>query len=269
LPASARGSSPTLVLWKIEGRSIHDLVLLPISSVKDFFERQKNEDEATDLLLTEIRARLRFLSEVGLGYLTLDRQSAHPLGRRSAAHQPHHRARHVARQYLIRTGRAVHRPAPARHGARHHVMHRLRDAGNSLVVVEHDRRSCSPPTASLDMDPDPASAAGEIVFLRSRRQDRGRAHADRRLSFRTQSRSRDAPRAAPPRIFLTLEGARSTTSRTSTMRFPLERLGVRHRVSGSGKSTLVQDVLYPAMRKAKGQPTESPGAHKALKAARR
>src|SRR6185369_2132977 len=66
---------PDAMLWTIDGRSIRDLMLLSLSETKKFFEKIKNDDEATKLLLEEIRTRLRFLCDVGLGYLTLDRQS--------------------------------------------------------------------------------------------------------------------------------------------------------------------------------------------------
>src|SRR5258708_418363 len=76
--------------------------------------------------------------------------------------------------------------------------------------------------------------------------------------------SHDPP---PPRIFLTLEGAAAHNLKNLDVRLPLERLVCVTGVSGSGKSTLIQDVLYPALRKSKGKPTEAPGSHRALKGA--
>jgi len=96
-------------------------------------------DEATDLLLTEIRARLRYVCEVGLGYLTLDRQSRTLSGGEVQRIKPHHCARHLARSIRCScwTNRSI-GLHPRDMGRVIGVMQRLRDAGNSLVVVEHD-----------------------------------------------------------------------------------------------------------------------------------
>jgi excinuclease ABC subunit A len=156
---------PDAVLWKIEGKSIHDLVLLPISSVKDFFESQKNEDEATDLLLTEIRARLRFLSEVGLGYLTLDRQSR----TLSGGEVQRINLTTALGTSLVNTLFVLDEPSIGLHprdmGRVIDVMKRLRDAGNSLVVVEHDPQIMFAADRILDMGPGPGERGGDIVFF--------------------------------------------------------------------------------------------------------
>src|SRR5258708_16727870 len=69
---------PDALLWKLDGRSIHELMLLPVSRVNGFFQSLNIDDEAADLVLREIRTRLGYLCEVGLGYLTLDRPSRPP-----------------------------------------------------------------------------------------------------------------------------------------------------------------------------------------------
>ena len=120
---------------------------------------------------------------------------AHPVGRRGAAHQPDHRARHLAGEYAVRARRTVHRPAPARHGAAHpRVMERLRDAGNSLVVVEHDPQMMLAADRLLDIGPGPGErGGGEIVASARRRRSPTIRFADRRLPGSGKSAS--TPRA--------------------------------------------------------------------------
>src|SRR5205823_3776488 len=129
---------PDAMLWKVDGKSIRDLMLLPLSSVREFFEKQKKEDEASRLLLDEIRTRLRFLCDVGLGYLTLDRQSR----TLSGGEVQRINLTTALGTSLVNTLFVLDEPSIGLHprdmGRVIDVMKRLRDAGNSLVVVEHD-----------------------------------------------------------------------------------------------------------------------------------
>ena len=149
------------------------------------------------------------------------------------------------------------------------VMQRLRDAGNTLVVVEHDPKVMQAADRVLDIGPGTRRTRRRDRILRARRATRcGRGIAYRRLSVSPQAR-RDhrAPRAAGAARRGRLAARKappSTTSRTSTSTFPLRRLVCVTGVSGSGKSTLVHDILYPALLRAKGKPTENPGRHRAL-----
>ena len=153
------------------------------------------------------------------------------------------------------------------------VMHRLRDAGNTLVVVEHDPKVMQAADRVLDIGPGPGEHGGEIVFYGPRRELRaGQGLADRRLSVSAASASQIPPRrrhgAAAGGSPAASKAPPSTISRTSTSRFRCGRLVCVTGVSGSGKSTLVHDVLYPALLRAKGKPTENPGAHRALRGRR-
>src|SRR5213075_835636 len=146
------------------------------------------------------------------------------------------------------------------------VMKRLRNAGNSLVVVEHDPQIMFAADRIMDMGPGPGERGGEIVFFGPAEK----LAAENTLTadyLSGRKKAVDQTNATPPRIFLTLEGAAEHNLKNITLRLPLERLVCVTGVSGSGKSTLVQDVLYPALRKSKGKPTEAPGAHQALKGA--
>src|ERR1044072_474976 len=116
----------------------------------------------------------------------------------------------------------------------------------------------------LDMGPGPRERGGEIVFFGApgQLQKSGTLTADY-LSGRKVAGAARKPE--PPRPFIELLGPSEHNRKNVDVRFPLERLVCVTGVSGSGKSTLVQDVLYAALRKAKGKPTEAPGQHRALK----
>ncbi|HYL90626.1 MAG TPA: excinuclease ABC subunit UvrA, partial [Burkholderiales bacterium] len=260
---------PDALLWKLDGRSIHQLMLMSVSDVKAFFEQlalPAPMDEAADLLLTEVRTRLGYLCQVGLGYLTLDRQSR----TLSGGEVQRINLTTALGTSLVNTLFVLDEPSIGLHprdmGRVIDVMKRLRNAGNSLVVVEHDPQIMFAADRILDMGPGPGERGGEIVYF---------GPADRLAAENTltadylagRKKAVEVAKAAPPRIFLTLEGASEHNLKSIDVRLPLERLVCVTGVSGSGKSTLVQDVLYPALLKTKGKPTEKPGAYKALKGA--
>jgi excinuclease ABC subunit A len=260
---------PDATLWKLEGRSIHELMLMPVSEVQRLFaalELPKPLDEATELLLGEIRTRLAYLGEVGLGYLTLDRQSR----TLSGGEVQRINLTTALGTSLVNTLFVLDEPSIGLHprdmGRVIDVMKKLRDAGNSLVVVEHDPQIMFAADRILDMGPGPGERGGEIVFFGDpaelRQKDTLTAQY---LSGRRRAEAPRAPR--PPERFLRLEGAAEHNLKDLDVAFPLERLVCVTGVSGSGKSTLVQDVLYAALRKAQGKPTETPGRHRALQGA--
>ncbi len=157
----------------LPGLTIHDLVLLPIDRARDFFAHLTLPaplDEATDLLLGEIRARLRFLADVGLGYLTLDRQSR----TLSGGEVQRINLTTALGTSLVNTLFVLDEPSIGLHprdmGRVIGVMQRLRDAGNSLLVVEHDPQVMLAADRVLDLGPGPGEHGGEIVFFGSPRE---------------------------------------------------------------------------------------------------
>ncbi|HET7669637.1 MAG TPA: excinuclease ABC subunit UvrA, partial [Burkholderiales bacterium] len=260
---------PDSLLWRLDGKSVHELMLMSVSDVRSFFEKislPAPMDEAADLLLTEVRTRLGYLCEVGLGYLTLDRQSR----TLSGGEVQRINLTTALGTSLVNTLFVLDEPSIGLHprdmGRVIEVMQRLRDAGNSLVVVEHDPQIMFAADRILDMGPGPGERGGEIVFFGpAEKLARENTLTADYLAGRKKAILDRQP--AAPRTFLTLEGAAEHNLKSVDVRFPLERLVCVTGVSGSGKSTLVQDVLYPAMLKHKGRPTETPGAHKALKGA--
>jgi excinuclease ABC subunit A len=255
----------------LPGLTIHDVMLLPIDRCADFFDRLHLPtalDEATDLLLKEIRTRLRYLVEVGLGYLTLDRQSR----TLSGGEVQRINLTTALGTSLVNTLFVLDEPSIGLHprdmGRVIGVLHRLRDAGNSLIVVEHDPQVMLTADRILDLGPGPGERGGEVVFfgtpgqlLRARRS----LTAEYLTGKRAVVSGKDRQPPAPASAFLEIFGAAENNLKNVDVKIPLGRLVCLTGVSGSGKSTLLQDVCYRALRKLKGKPTEAAGRHRAIR----
>ncbi|MDH0093307.1 excinuclease ABC subunit UvrA [Achromobacter mucicolens] len=248
----------------LDGLCLHDVMLLPIERVRKFFDTLSFSgalDAATDLLMTEVRARLKFLCDVGLGYLTLDRQSR----TLSGGEVQRINLTTALGTSLVNTLFVLDEPSIGLHPRDMHrvveVMHRLRNAGNTLVVVEHDPQVMVAADRIIDIGPGPGERGGRIVFDGTPEQLRA---APSLTGDYLGGRQRvEAPRPMPvaantPRLLL--EGVNAHNLKNVSVELPLGRLVCVTGVSGSGKSTLVQDVLYPALLKQKGKPSEAPGA---------
>ncbi|GAB3645740.1 excinuclease ABC subunit UvrA [Ramlibacter alkalitolerans] len=258
-------------LEALPGLSVHDLMLLPIDKLRRFFDRVEPEAEAhagsgelqaLKLLFDEINTRLRYLVDVGIGYLTLDRQSR----TLSGGEVQRINLTTALGTSLVNTLFVLDEPSIGLHprdmGRITQAMQRLRDAGNTLVVVEHDPAVMVAADRIIDMGPGPGERGGEIVFdgtvqdLRKADTLTGAYLGARKhvgMGFKR------AVTDATPR--LVLEGAREHNLKNLSVEFPLQRLVVVTGVSGSGKSTLVQDILAPALLRHFGRATETPGLH--------
>ena len=257
---------PDALLWRFEGHTIQQLVLLPLDRLRGFFDGARRDaalDPAIELLLKEIRTRLRFLCEVGVGYLTLDRQSR----TLSGGEVQRINLTTALGTSLVNTLFVLDEPSIGLHPRDMHrvigVMRRLRSAGNSLVVVEHDPQVMLAADRVLDLGPGPGERGGQVVFEGTPAAlCRSSTLTGQYLSGRRQV---DVPRAravSAGTARIVLEGVREHNLKHIDVQFPLNRLVVVTGVSGSGKSTLVQGVLYPALRKAKGKPAETAGLHR-------
>jgi excinuclease ABC subunit A len=272
------------LLWRVgePGFNIRELMLLPIDKCRHFFATLALPaalGDTVDLLLREIRARLKYLSDVGLGYLNLDRQSR----TLSGGEVQRINLTTALGTSLVSTLFVLDEPSIGLHprdvGRIVGVMQRLRDAGNTLVVVEHDPKVMQAADRVLDIGPGPGEHGGEIVFYGPVRE---LVRAEHSLTadylFRRKlveippstlaARPPDGavPAGAVPAA-LRLEGAAEHNLKNIDVDIPLRRLVCVTGVSGSGKSTLIHDVLFPALLRAKGKPTENPGRHRALKGA--
>ena len=265
---------PDALLWRIAGRNVHDLMLLSLDKSRAFFADLRLPaplDQAADLLLGEVRSRFSYLCEVGLGYLTLDRQSR----TLSGGEVQRINLTTALGTSLVNTLFVLDEPSIGLHPRDMQrvtqVMHRLRDAGNSLVVVEHDPQIMLAADRLLDIGPGAGERGGEIVAFDT--PDAVRANPKSLTGQYLSGAKVVAPRAVQPKVpddeprarmvpaqrSVRLAGVREHNLKNITVDFPLRRLVCITGVSGSGKSTLIEDVLYKALRKAKGQPSEAPG----------
>jgi excinuclease ABC subunit A len=298
----ARRFRPAGVQWTDEtldalpGLCLHDLMLLPIERTCEFFRKltlPRPLDEAADLLLREIVSRAGYLVDVGLGYLTFDRQSR----TLSGGEVQRINLTTALGTSLVNTLFVLDEPSIGLHPRDMQrvitVMKRLRDAGNSLLVVEHDPQIMLEADRILDMGPGAGERGGEIVFSGTPEAIRGCA---RSLTgdYLSGRRSVDLPSSTAPsgsgergarparsapaanegvtaearaNRWLEIRGVRQHNLKALDVRIPLKRLVCVTGVSGSGKSTLVEDVLHPALLKYLGRPTEAPGEFAALRGA--
>ncbi len=292
-------------LEALPGLCLHDLMLMPLSGLNAFFKRlsssttqliaasadgisaggqidsknQPQEDDAKrsaaarengdaqalKLLHDEIGTRLKYLNDVGIGYLTLDRQSR----TLSGGEVQRINLTTALGTSLVNTRFVLDEPSIGLHPRDMHriteAMLRLRGAGNTLVVVEHDPAVMLAADRVLDFGPGPGERGGEIVFdgtpdeLRRADTLTGQYLGGRKqvgLPFGRQVTD------STPRLIL--EGAREHNLKNITVDFPLQRLVTVTGVSGSGKSSLIQDILAPALLRHFGKATETPGAHDRL-----
>ncbi len=249
------------------GLCIHDVMRLPLDRCRRFFDELRLRaplDDATELLLAEIRGRLGYLVEVGLGYLTLDRQSR----TLSGGEVQRINLTTALGTSLVNTLFVLDEPSIGLHArdiARIvSVLKKLRAAGNTLLVVEHDPQVMLAADRVVDMGPGPGERGGEVVFrgspralLRSRRSlTAAWLRGERRIEPR-------APASASAG-HIAIRGARAHNLADVNVDIPLRRFVCVTGVSGSGKSTLAVDVLYRAACKHRGRAVEAPGEHGAI-----
>ncbi|HYM26840.1 MAG TPA: excinuclease ABC subunit UvrA, partial [Steroidobacteraceae bacterium] len=279
--------APADVAWRpgtleaLPGLCIHDLVLLPVERSYAFFQQlelPRPLDEATELLLAEIRGRFRYLVDVGLGYLTLDRQSR----TLSGGEVQRINLTTALGTSLVNTLFVLDEPSIGLHPRDMQrviaVMKRLRDAGNSLIVVEHDPQIMLEADRILDLGPGAGERGGAVVVFGSPAAIRSSSASLTGAYLGGHKRVAGGPEApargpaahegvvadAVSNRWLELKGAAEHNLKNLDVRIPLKRLACVTGVSGSGKSTLVEDVLYPALLKYRGKPTEAPGQFAAL-----
>ncbi|WP_026433600.1 excinuclease ABC subunit UvrA [Paracidovorax oryzae] len=276
----SRRFMPLGVAWSraqleaLPGLTLHDLMLLPIERLRSFFGRMAlpegdagagGDAQALKLLHEEITTRLKYLCDVGIGYLTLDRQSR----TLSGGEVQRINLTTALGTSLVNTLFVLDEPSIGLHPRDMHriteAMLRLRDAGNTLVVVEHDPAVMLAADRMIDMGPGPGERGGQIVFDGTtadlRRAD---TLTGVYLGGRRQIGAGVKRMVAESTPRLILEGAREHNLRDVSVEFPLQRLVTVTGVSGSGKSTLIQDVLAPALLRHFGKATESPGVHDRL-----
>jgi excinuclease ABC subunit A len=247
----------------IGGKNFADLCTTAVKDLRTFLDALQLPGETGErarILLDAIRARLRYLDEVGLSYLTLDRQTRTLSGgeaqRISLAS--------ALGSSLTSTLYVLDEPTVGLHprdsGRLLQILYQLIEKGNTVVVVEHDPEIIRGAHRIIDLGPGAGETGGRIVFegpfdeLTASDSPTGRAmklHTQRAIS----------PYNRRPAKFLTVKGAREHNLKNITVQIPLGVLACLTGVSGSGKSTLVHDILYAAWRRLQGLSTAEPGKH--------
>jgi excinuclease ABC subunit A len=247
---------------KINGRNIPDVSSMTIEEASKFFEAlELSEQEAgiAERLVQEIRERLRFLNEVGLEYLTLDRLASTLSGGEAQRIQL---ATSLGSR-LVGTLYVLDEPSIGLHSRDTHrlinILHNLRDLGNTILVVEHDRDVMRASDTILDLGPGAGENGGKVIAAGTYDQIQKMAASltGRYLSEELQIQIPNVRRKPGPQQ-IKVYGARAHNLKGINLEVPLRMLVAITGVSGSGKSTLLHDVLYQALSAAKRQPAGAP-----------
>ncbi len=236
---------------KIAGRSITEVCQMTVKEARPFFEGLKLSDAETviaDKVLEEIQQRLRFLDEVGLDYLTLDRLTSTLSGGEAQRIQ----LATSLGSHLVGALYVLDEPSIGLHprdtGRLIDILKGLRDLGNTLLVVEHDPDTILAADRILDLGPGAGEHGGNLIFAGTREELLADAQSLTGRYLRGDLRiAVPARRRKPQGKFLKILGARSHNLAGVDVTIPLGMLVAVTGVSGSGKSTLVYDVLYKAL----------------------
>ena len=257
---------------KVGGRSISELVDLPVSELVPFFQHlplTPHEEQIARRILTEIKSRLQFLLDVGLGYLTLNRLSNSLSGGES---QRINLTTSLGSS-LVGSLYILDEPSIGLHSRDTDrlikVLRQLQQLGNTVVVVEHDEEIIRAADYIIDIGPKAGRLGGEVVY-------QGRVDELTRHSAATDSPSYTVRyllgtetiplpgQRRPWNDFIEIKGARENNLKGIDVRFPLNVMTVVTGVSGSGKSTLVRDIFYRALKRELDECTERPGEYASI-----
>jgi len=261
-----RRLNETALLYRLDGQSLAEVWKMPIERSLDLFTELRESgarDEAAILLMSEVCTRLSYLVQVGLGYLTLDRQSR----TLSGGEVERVGLTTALGSRLVNALYVLDEPSIGLHardvGRLVGVLRRITDAGNTVVVVEHDADVIRAADNVVDLGPGPGERGGQVVFhgpverlLRSKRSLTGKyLSGAKQVAMPAERRPiADAKR-------LVVRGASAHNLKHLDVEFPLERCVCLTGVSGSGKSTLIEDVLHRGLVRLKGGRASEPGAH--------
>lgn len=251
----------------VNNKPITDLVVMPIDRLAEFFAQatfNEYEQKVAKRILTEVNNRITYLKEVGLGYLTLNRVSNSLSGGES---QRINLATSLG-SALVGSTYILDEPSIGLHPRDTdrliNVVKRLRDIGNTVVVVEHDEEMMVAADQIIDIGPGAGTHGGYVIFSGpySSIKNETESHTARYLNGIDQIEI-PAERKIP-RKFIELKGARENNLKNIDVKIPLHCLTVVTGVSGSGKSSLITKVLYPALKKRLGGYGDKTGKHTAL-----
>ncbi|MFD1819653.1 excinuclease ABC subunit A [Pseudarcicella hirudinis] len=249
-----------------EGKSIIDLVLMPISEVSKFFRNiqlPEHEFGVARRILLEIENRLEYLERVGLGYLTLNRLTSTLSG---GEYQRIKLATSLG-SALVGSMYILDEPSIGLHPRDTQrlvsVLESLRDLGNTVIVVEHEEEVMRAADQIIDIGPDAGSHGGELVFQGNfgniNKETANLLHSHT-LNFLTGEDEISVPKfRRKSTAFIEIKGAYENNLKDISVRFPLGVLTAVTGVSGSGKSTLIRKILYPALGRTFGTFSDESG----------
>lgn len=252
---------------KINGRSISDLVQMPIVNLKDWFDHLQLEGQEADVskrLLAEINNRLLFLCEVGLGYLTLNRQS----NTLSGGESQRINLTTSLGSSLVGSLYILDEPSIGLHSRDTaqliHVLKELQSLGNTVIIVEHEEEIMRAADYLIDIGPDAGRLGGEIVFQgdmnklsRAKTKDFPHSYT---VKYLTKEEIIEVPKSRRPwNMSIKVRGARMNNLKGIDVEIPLNVLTVITGVSGSGKSSLVKGILYPTLKRHLDEVADAPG----------
>ena len=253
---------------KIGGRNICELVDMPVTELQRFFAQltlDEHEAAIAKRLLIEINSRLQFLLDVGLGYLTLNRLSNTLSGGESQ------RINLVTSlgSPLVGSLYILDEPSIGLHSRDTdkliRVLRQLQQAGNTVVVVEHDEEIIRAADYIIDVGPEAGRLGGQIVY-EGDMHDLQSGSASHTVRYLLGEEQIPVPQSRRPwNNYVEIRGARHHNLKGIDVKFPLNVMTVVTGVSGSGKSSLVRDILYQALAREYSEGSERPGEHLELK----
>lgn len=247
---------------KIASHSITDLVLMPVKNLLPFFQSiqlDSHDEKVAKRILEEIRNRLSYLNQVGLGYLTLNRLT----NTLSGGEFQRIKLATSLGSALVGSMYILDEPSIGLHPRDTDqlidVLKTLRDVGNTVIVVEHEEKVMEAADQIIDIGPDAGVFGGELVFQGKTSEMNGNTQSHTASYLRGDEEIPVPSRRRPWRSSIVIEGARENNLKDLNVEFPLGVLTVVTGVSGSGKSTLIRKILHPAIGKQLGIMGEASG----------
>lgn len=257
---------------KIGGMSISDLVDMPVKNLKKWFEELKLSDNDAAIgkrLLTEIKNRINFLVEIGLGYLTLNRQS----NTLSGGESQRINLTTSLGSSLVGSLYILDEPSIGLHSRDTfkliHVLKELQSLGNTVIVVEHDEDVIRSADYLIDIGPDAGRLGGKVVFTGNPSEiteDTLKEFPDSyTVKYLLGKEKIQTPSSRRKwNMYIEIKGARMNNLKGIDVKFPLNTMTVVTGVSGSGKSSLVKGILYPALKRQLDEVADLPGEYSSI-----
>ena len=257
---------------KIGGMSISDLVDMPVKNIKKWFEELKLTDNDAAIgkrLLTEIKNRINFLVEIGLGYLTLNRQS----NTLSGGESQRINLTTSLGSSLVGSLYILDEPSIGLHSRDTfkliHVLKELQSLGNTVIVVEHDEDVIRSADYLIDIGPDAGRLGGKVVFTGNPSEiteDTLKEFPDSyTVKYLLGKEKIQTPSSRRKwNMYIEIKGARMNNLKGIDVKFPLNTMTVVTGVSGSGKSSLVKGILYPALKRQLDEVADLPGEYSSI-----